>query len=247
MDPQTPPKTGMSTGVILGIVGGATLLIVAILIGVLVALVATTEGGNTARGDTNDTSLRGSTDVENDDSDFNDLATYKTNSFLFRYPSAWKEKDLSNQTTIIGGTVPDGQAVITSSSSDSEVIVEYTYNKGSATKVDKEKARSAMKTALETQRGATPAQLQYYRESSGHGCAQDAQYTSQPVYMEKGDLIGYVYGYKCISYYGPVEGVYGVWYDAYGAQHRLLVSSLEEYWSENETGLQAILNSAQAL
>lgn len=245
VQPQTPaPKRGLSKGALVAIIVGS-LVGLLFFVGIIIALlffvrsIATglEEGGVSS-------SQQSSGDVSGD---FKNLTEYDSNDFTFAYPSAWQVKDTSNQTNIIGGEKPDAYVVILAEPKDSPVIINYTLNKGGQAPVDKERARAAMKAALKTQTTATESQLLSMRESSGHGCAANISYTNEPVYVEKGDLIGYTYGYTCDSYYGPVQGEYGVWYDEFGAQHRLLVSSLQQYWDDNETGLAAILKSTKAL
>ena len=242
--PTPPPKKKLSTGALVAIIVGSVvglLFIIGTIIGSLLLLRALDSVSvvDDRAGSTQSTSTSSA--------DFDDLVDYESTEFTFAYPSTWQQKDTSNQTNIIGGTEPDAYVVILSEQEDSPVIVNYTYNKGTEAPVEKERARSAMKTALQAQVNATESQLLSMRESSGHGCAANVEYTDQPVYVEEGDLIGYTYGYTCDSYYGPVQGLYGVWYDEYGAQHRLLVSSLQEYWDDNQSGLEEILKSAKAL
>lgn len=240
-----PPKKGLSTGALVAIIVGSIVGLLFI-VGTIVAIMLFARALDGVDLTTDDTNTSQRSD-RNASPDFSDLTKYDSPDFTFSYPSAWQQKDTSNQTNIIGGETPDAYVVILSEQEDSPVIVNYTYTKGSAEPVEKERARSAMKTALQTQINASESQLLSMRESSGHGCAANISYTDQPVYMEEGDLIGYAYGYTCDSYYGPVQGVYGVWYDEFGAQHRLLVSSLQQYWDDNQSGLEAILKSAKAL
>ncbi len=243
--PQAPaPKKGLSTGARIAIIAGSV-FVVLVIVGMIFAVLAF---ARTVADIAEDGPMTGSSSANsNANPEFDALAEYNSTEFTFSYPSAWQQKDTSNQTTIIGGEEPDAYVVILAEPKDSPAIVNYTYTKGSAAPVDKERARSAMKTALQTQKAATESQLLSMRESSGHGCAANITYTDQPTYVEEGDLIGYAYGYTCDSLYGPVQGVYGVWYDEFGAQHRLLVSALKQYWDDNESGLEAIVKSAKAL
>lgn len=243
--PQAPaPKKGLSTGALIAIIVGSIFGLLFIVGMIFAALFFIRSVNEIAQDSTTTSSIKPN---DNANADFEALTEYDSTEFTFSYPSAWQQKDTSNQTTIIGGEEPDAYVVILAEPSDSPAIINYTYTKGGAEPVDKERARSAMRTALRTQINATESQLLSMRESSGHGCAANIVYTNEPTYAEKGDLIGYTYGYTCDSYYGPVQGVYGVWYDEYGAQHRLLVSSLQQYWDDNQSGLEAILKSAQAL
>lgn len=238
--PDAVQKKGLSKKAIIAIIIGSIVGFLILVFLALVMLFAVISGME--KGTTNTLSSDTKTSA-----DFDSLETYKTDDFSFLYPADWQQKDMSNQTTIIGGVEPDAYVVILSGSKDSDVIVTYTYNKGSAEPVEREKARSAMETATQTQLDATASQLAAMRESTGHGCAANAVYTNAPALVEKGDLIGYTYGFTCDSFYGPVQGEYGVWYDEYGAQHRLLVSSLQEYWDENQADLEEIMKSAKAL
>jgi len=240
--PPTPPKKRLSTGALIAIivssiVGFFFLVTIVVLVVVLPRIISF--GSSQLEGHT-------STDKQIQ-KDTGPKTTYESSAFTFSYPDAWKQKDTSNQTTIVGGETLDTYVVILSDDADtSSVIITYTYNKGSEAPVDTEKARSAMKTALQVQKDASQRQLLSMRESTGHGCATNFKYTTEPAYQEKGDLIGYTYGFTCDSYYGPVQGVYGVWYDEYGAQHRLLVSSLQSYWNDHQAELEGIITSAAA-
>lgn len=236
-----PPKKKLSKGALIAIIAGSVIGFL-VIFGLLLAIAITSYNriSEKAKSAVNASQSNGSSKADGT------TTSYEADHFSFSYPSNWTQSNKDNQTTIIGGVKPDGYKVITTPDKDKSAIVTYTYNKGSTQLIDKERARAAMKTAVETQKNATQSQLLSYRESSGHGCTSNVKYTDEPTYKEKGDLIGYTYGYTCNSFYGPVQGVYGVWYDQYGGQQRLLVSALAPYWNDNSDTLESILTSATA-
>lgn len=240
--PPQGPKKGLSKGALIAIIVGSAVVFLTLL-GILTAVAITAYNNISDKATTGNGTSTSSSDAPKVSSN---TTSYENGVFSFNYPSDWKVKDTSNQTTITDGAKVDTYTVITSPDSDVSGIVNYTYTKGGTQIVDKDRARAIMKTALQSQLNATPSQLLSYRESSGHGCAANVKYTTQPTLQEKGNLIGYTYGYTCESMYGSVQGTYGVWYDQYGGQQRLLVSALAPYWNKNSSALQAILDSAAA-
>lgn len=176
---------------------------------------------------------------------------YSNSRFSFAYPEYFEKADQSNRVTIIGSAKPSERELFNSPRSQkgeaAAVIVYNAFNSKETSPIDKSLAENAMQEAYKAYLGSSNAQMLSYHSDSGHGCAANFKFTSQPKYNTDNNLVGITYGFTCTSLYGEVQGAYGVWYDAYGDKQTLLVSSLNRYWKMHAADLSAIVFSAHGL
>lgn len=176
------------------------------------------------------------------------LQTYSNDAIRFAYPAFLQQEKKDDKTTIYtNGSSPTDFQQFVSTDGARSAVVEYMRFNGQSSKIAKDIRQDGISQGLTAQNNASQSALISMRSSAGLGCARDFRYTDAPKLVEKGELIGFHYGYACASYTGPITATYMVWYDEYGSKHSLTVTALEAYWSLHADTLADIQESVELL